>query len=67
VRSTEGAKGAIVSALLGALGLFEFAYNRLAGLESIWPGEEGRRLISHRTYATEKHNLFSGLVLLRNS
>ncbi len=43
LRSTEGTKGAIVNALLGALDLFEFAYNRisdaipvfLAKLESI--------------------------------
>jgi len=45
LRSNEGTKGAIVTALLGALGLFELAYNRildgmpefLAELESIWP------------------------------
>ena len=48
MRSTEGTKGAIVNALLGALELFEFAYNRisdampefLAELESIWPEEK---------------------------
>jgi hypothetical protein len=48
LRPTEGTKGAIVNALLGALGLFEFSYNRiseampefLAGLESIWPDEK---------------------------
>ena len=41
-------KDAIVNALLGALGLFEFAYNSisdampgfLADLESIWPKEK---------------------------
>ena len=51
LRSAEGAKGAIVNALLAALGLFEFAYNRisdampefLAELESIWPEEKGAR------------------------
>jgi hypothetical protein len=45
LRDTEGMKDMIVNALLGALGLFEFAYNRistampgfLAELESIWP------------------------------
>ena len=48
LRSTEGTKDQIVNALLAALGLFEFAYNKisealpefLAELESIWP-EEG--------------------------
>lgn len=47
-RSTEGTKGVIVNALLGALDLFEFSYNRisdtipefLAGLESICPEEK---------------------------
>jgi hypothetical protein len=47
LRSSEATKGTIVSALLGALGLFELAYNRisdrmpkfLAELESIWPEE----------------------------
>jgi hypothetical protein len=46
--STEAIKGAIVSALLGALRLFELAYNKisdgmpefLAELESIWPEEK---------------------------
>jgi hypothetical protein len=45
LRPAEGAKGAIVNALLGALGLFNFAYNQisdampgfLAELNSIWP------------------------------
>ena len=45
LRSNEGTKGAIVTALLGALELFKLAYNRisdgmpefLAELESIWP------------------------------
>lgn len=45
LRSTESTKGTVVNALLGALGLFEFAYNRisdampefLAELETIWP------------------------------
>lgn len=48
LRSTEVMKGPIVNALLGALGSFEFAYNRisdampgfLAELESIWPGQK---------------------------
>jgi hypothetical protein len=48
LRSTEGTKGAIVSVLLGALGLFELAYNRisdgmpqfLAELDRIWPEEK---------------------------
>lgn len=48
LRSTEGTKGVIVSALLGALGLFEFAYNRLAELESIWPEKKAKAHISHR-------------------
>ncbi len=47
LRLAAGAKGAIVNALLGALDLFEFAYNRisdvlpefLAELQSIWPEE----------------------------
>ena len=45
LRPTGGTKGTIVSALLGALDVFEFAYNRisdvlpefLAELNSIWP------------------------------
>jgi hypothetical protein len=48
LRSAEGTKGAVVSALLGGLDLFEFAYNRisdgmpefLAELESIWPEDK---------------------------
>ena len=47
LRSTEGTKGTIVNALLGALDLFELAYNRisdgmpefLAELDSFWPEE----------------------------
>ena len=42
LRSTEGAKGAIVSTLLGTLGLFESAYNRLAELHQRL--QEGDRL-----------------------
>jgi len=48
LRQSDSPKGAIVNALLGALGLFEFAYNRisdampgfLAKLESIWPEDQ---------------------------
>lgn len=48
LRGTEGMKDAIVNALLGALGLFEFSYNRisdampgfLAELPSVWPEEK---------------------------
>jgi hypothetical protein len=48
LRPTDGTKGAIVNALLGALDLFELAYNRisdempefLAELETIWPAEK---------------------------
>ena len=50
LRDAEGMKETIVNALLGALGLFEFAYNRisdampgfLAELESIWPKKKAR-------------------------
>jgi hypothetical protein len=50
LRPSESTKGAIVNALLGALELFEFAYNRisdgmpefLAELESIWPEAENK-------------------------
>jgi hypothetical protein len=49
LRKTEGTKDAIVNALLGALGLFELAYNRisdampgfLAELPSMWSAEIG--------------------------
>lgn len=49
LRQTEGTEGAIVNALLGALDLFELAYNRisdampefLAELQSIWSDEKG--------------------------
>jgi hypothetical protein len=48
LRSTEGTKDVVVNTLLGALGLFEFAYNQisdtmpelLAELESFWPEEK---------------------------
>jgi hypothetical protein len=48
LRQADGTQGAIVSALLGALGLFEFAYNRisdampqfLSELESFWPEDK---------------------------
>jgi len=48
LRLTDGTKGAIVNALIGALDLFELAYNRisdempefLAELETIWPAEK---------------------------
>jgi hypothetical protein len=47
LQSSEGTKGTIVNVLLGALGLFELAYNRisngmpefLAELDKIWPEE----------------------------
>jgi hypothetical protein len=48
LRQSDSPKGAIVNALLGALGLFELAYKRisdampgfLAELESIWPEDQ---------------------------
>ena len=51
LRAAEGAKVSIVNALLGALGLFEFAYNQISGampeflaeLQSIWPDQASAR------------------------
>jgi hypothetical protein len=56
LRSTEGANGAIVSTLLGTLGLFESAYNRLAELHRrVVPRlQEGDRLGASRMATLEQ-------------